>query len=200
MVGSAADPNNAAVTQPYIYDLGNQATAASLIPVSSSAYNGGVAFAISNNGLVVGTESFNGGGTAAPFLFNVSSGTTVAVPLPTGATSNGNGARGVNDLGEVVGTASGTFALPYLYDGTATYLLSSLITNDPTGTWNLSNNTSSAAFGIADNGDIVGRGLHNGVLSSFVLVPTGTSVPEPAAVGVAGVFIAGLLARRRRPA
>ena len=177
IVGTASNPNNAALTDGFFLDLGNGATTATVIPTSSSAtYNSTIPFAISSNGLVTGSETFNGA-NGMPFLYNSSSGTTVALPLVYGA--SGGGARGVNSSGEVVGTQSGVYALPFLYDGTGSYLLSSLLTNNTTGAWHLSDNTSSGGFGIADNGDIVGRGFYNGVLTGFVMVPTGTTVVAP---------------------
>ena len=184
IVGQAADPSNAATNVPFFLDAG--AASASVIP-NLPGKNGGFAFAVSSNGLVVGSETFNGG-AGVPFLYSDAGG-TVAVPLPDGATSGG--ARGVNSLGQVVGTASTSFAVPYFFDGTRTYTLQSLI-SDPT--WDLSTNTSSGAFGISDTGVIVGRGLHNGVISAFLLTP----VPEPTAAATLAAGGVALLRRRRR--
>jgi fibronectin-binding autotransporter adhesin len=176
IVGTANDPNNAALTVPFFLDLGAGATTATIIPTSSPAFNSAIPFAISNNGLVTGSESLYGS-SGQPFLYNNSSGTTVQIPLVTG--SSQGGARGVNSSGEVVGTDSGQYALPYLFDGTSSYLLSSLLVNNTSGAWHLSDNTSSGGFGIADNGDVVGRGYYNGVLTGFVMVPTGGSIVTP---------------------
>ena len=185
VVGQAVDPANAATNVPFLLDYGTNALSAIVIP-NLPGKNGGFAFAVSSNGLVVGSNTFNGG-AGVPFLYSDSGG-TVAVPLPDGATSGG--ARGVNSLGQVVGTASTSFAVPYFFDGTQTFTLQSLI-SDPT--WDLSMNTSSGAFGISDTGVIVGRGLHNGVISAFVLTP----VPEPTTLGIAAVGGLALMRRRR---
>ncbi len=107
-----------------------------------------------------------------PFLWSEADG-MIPVPLPDGTTTGS--ARGVNADGWVVGTASSAFAVPFLYDGTATYRLQDLIPAD--SGWDLSTGTSNGAFGIADNGAIVGRGLLNGAITGFVLTP----VPEPGA-------------------
>ena len=53
--------------------------------------------------------------------------------------------------------------------------------------------TSNAGFGISDDGIITGRGLLNGVVTGFVMVP----VPEPASLGAAVVSFGALLRRRR---
>ncbi len=106
-------------------------------------------------------------GSGLPFIWSDAGG-IVAVPLPTG-TSQGSG-RAVNSAGQVVGTASSAFAIPFLYDGTATYRLQDII---PAGTgWDLSMNTSSSALGISDNGVIVGTGIFNGATHAYAMFPT----------------------------
>ena len=89
------------------------------------------------------------------------------IPLPTGTTQGS--ARAVNSAGWAVGTASSAFAIPFLYDGTATYRLADLI---PAGTgWDLSTNTSSSALGISDGNVIVGTGVFNGQVRAYAMVP-----------------------------
>src|SRR5215216_1681371 len=98
--------------------------------------NGALAFGVSNAGHVVGSTMLNQG-SGTPFIWTEATG-TVAIPFPTG-TSQGS-ARAVNSAGWAVGTASSAFAIPFLYDGGATYRLADLI---PAGTgWDLSTNTS----------------------------------------------------------
>ena len=183
IVGQAVDPSTATTTVPFLLDPG--AVTATVLP-SLPGNNGGVAFAVSSNGLVTGSSGFNGGANL-PFLYSDGGG-TVAVPLPAGTTT-GSG-RGVNALGQVVGNAGGQFSVPFFFDGTTTFSLQSLI-SDPT--WDLSMNTSNSAFGISDTGVIVGRGLHNGAIAAFVLTP----VPEPTTLCALAVGGLALLRRRR---
>jgi autotransporter-associated beta strand protein len=176
IVGDAQQSNDALPVQPFFLDFGANPTAqATLIPMASASYNSGIAFAISQNGLVTGTEGFNGTGSAS-FIYNSSSGSIASIPLPPNTGSAGHGPRGINDSGDVVGTASGAYAVPWLYDGTSTYDLQNLLANNTGGAWQLDNNTSSAANSISDNGTIVGEGYHNGTLSAFIMIPTGGTV------------------------
>jgi hypothetical protein len=184
IVGQALDPNNAAITSAFYLDDG--AAEAQVIPPLSGR-NAGIAFAVSSDGRVAGVSSFNGGDGRA-FVWSSTAG-SVEVPLPAGASTAI--ARGVNSSGWVVGVGSGAFALPFLYDGTQTHLLSSLI-EDATG-WNFDTNTSSIAYAIADDGSIAGRAVLNGQVTGFVL----TIVPEPGTLSLLIPAI-GLLARRRR--
>jgi hypothetical protein len=148
--------------------------------------NSAIGFAVCSNGLVAGSSSLNSGANALPFRWSEAGGME-PVPLPPGTTTGG--ARGVNASGWVVGTASAATAIPYLYDGTASYQLESLI---PPGTgWDLTSGTSNAAFGIADDGTITGRGLLNGVITGYAMI----LVPEP---GLAILGFACLVAVRRR--
>ena len=89
------------------------------------------------------------------------------IGLPKG-TSSASG-RGVNGDGWVVGTAGGATAIPFLYDGKATYRLQDVITAGGEG-WDLVSGTSNGAFDIADNGTITGRALLDGELTAFVMI------------------------------
>ena len=162
IIGQGIDPSNAARNVGMVYDIG-----------SSSAFevgalpgaNGALAFGISNTGYVVGSSMQNQG-SGLPFRWSQSGGMT-AIPLPAGTTQGS--ARAVNSNGWAVGTASSAFAIPFLYDGSATYRLADLI---PAGTgWDLSTNTSSSALGISDNGVIVGTGVLNGQTRAYAMVP-----------------------------
>ncbi len=167
IVGQALDPTNAAVTRGFYLDPGDAtATDIGALPGQNSA----IPFAVSSSGLIAGGSSLNSGANPMPFLWSESDG-MLPVPLPTG--TSGGSARGVNAQGWVVGNASNAFSVPFLYDGSATYRLQDLIPAD--SGWDLSMNTSNAAFGVADDGTIVGRGMLDGQITGFVL----TLVPEP---------------------
>jgi len=165
-VGNGIDPNNAARNVGMVYDINTN----TMVEVGAlPGFNGALAFDISNAGHVVGSSMLNQG-SGLPYIWT-SAGGMVAVPLPTGTSQAG--ARGVNSSGWVVGTASSAFAIPYLYDGDATYRIADII---PAGTgWDLSTNTSSSALSISDNGVIVGTGVFNGAVHAYALVP----VPPP---------------------
>jgi hypothetical protein len=162
IVGQGIDPANAARNVGIVYDIGS----GSAFEVDSlPGANGALAFGVSNAGHVVGSGMMNQG-SGTPFVWTQAGG-AVAIPLAAG-TSQGS-ARGVNSAGWVVGTDSGAFAVPFLYDGTATYRLADLI---PAGTgWDLSTNTSSSALGISDANVIVGTGVLNGQVHAYAMVP-----------------------------
>lgn len=162
VIGPGLDPNNAARNVGMVYDIG----AGSAFEVGSlPSGNGALPFGISNAGHVVGSSMLNQG-AGTPFIWTQVGG-MVAIPLPAG-TSQGS-ARAVNSSGWAVGTASSAFAIPFLYDGSATYRLADLI---PAGTgWDLSTNTSSSALGISEQGVIVGSGVFNGVVKAYAMVP-----------------------------
>ena len=190
VVGTGIDPNNAAVNVGMVYDsvTGTMSTVGAL-----AGANGALNFAVGNGGHVVGSSMFNQG-SGQPFVWTAGGGMT-QIPLPA-ATSQAS-ARGVNDQGWVVGTASGAFAVPFLYADGSTYTLQSLL---PVGSgWDLSTNTSSSALAIANDGSIVGTALYNGQVRAYQM----TLVPEPAtwalmAAGLGGVLIGAR--RRRHPA
>lgn len=166
IIGTGIDPSNAARNVGMVFDIG-----------SSSAFevgalpnaNGALAFGVGNGGHVVGSSMMNQG-SGLPFIWTQAGG-MVAIPLPID-TSQGS-ARAVNSAGWAVGTASSAFAIPFLYDGTATYRLQDLI---PAGTgWDLSMNTSSSALGISDGNVIVGTGVFNGQTHAYAMVPVAAS-------------------------
>lgn len=162
VVGQGIDPTNAARNVGMVYDIGS--SSASEVGALPGA-NGALAFGVSNTGYVVGSSMQNQG-SGVPFIWSQAGG-MVSIPLPSGTTQGS--ARAVNSAGWAVGTASSTFAIPFLYDGTATYRLADLI---PAGTgWDLSTNTSSSALGISDNNVIVGTGVYNGQTHAYAMVP-----------------------------
>ena len=165
-VGTGIDPGNAARNVGLLYDIGT-GVLTEIPPLAGQ--NGAIAFDVSQNGFVVGVSSFNQSG-GVPFIWSAATG-TVAIDLPAGASTGS--ARGVNSAGWAVGIASSAFALPFLNDGTQTYLLQDLI--EPGTGWDLSMNTSSGALGIGEDGGIVGTGLLNGEVRAFQM----TLVPGP---------------------
>ena len=179
IVGQGIDPTNAARNVGIVYDIGqNNAFEVGALP----GMNGALAFGVSNTGYVVGSSMLNQG-SGLPFIWSDQGG-IVAIPLATG-TSEGS-AKGVNSAGWVVGTDSSAFAIPFVYDGSATYRLADLL--PPNSGWDLSMNTSSSADGISDDGVIVGTGVHNGDIHAYAMVPvaaTPTPTPSPTPTGTA---------------
>ena len=154
-----------------VYDIGqSMAFDVGALP----GMNGALAFGVSNTGYVVGSSMFNQG-AGLPFIWSDQNG-MVAIPLASGTTLGQ--AQGVNSSGWVVGTDGGTFAVPFLYDGTNTYRLQDLIPGN--SGWDLSMNTSSSAMGISENNVIAGTGVHNGDTHAYAMVPaTPTPTPTP---------------------
>ena len=165
IVGQALDPNNAAVIKGFYLDDGD-AEATDIGALVSIGHNSAIAFAVSESGLITGSSSLNAGVNSRAFLWSDYAGME-EVPLPA-ATSSASG-RGVNDDGWIVGTAGGATAIPFLFDGETTYRLQDIIVAGGNG-WDLVSGTSNGAFGIANDGTIVGRGLLNGNLTAFVML------------------------------
>jgi hypothetical protein len=162
IVGQGIDPANAARNVGIVYDFGsNTAFEVGALPGA----NGALAFGVSNAGHVVGSSMMNQG-SGQPFIWTQSGG-IVQIPLPAGATQGS--ARAVNFAGWAVGTGSGQFAVPFLYDGISTYRLADLIPAD--SGWDLSTNTSSSALGISDSQIIVGTGIYNGQTHAYAMAP-----------------------------
>lgn len=162
IVGTGIDPANAARNVGMVFEIGS----GSAIEVGALAgANGALAFGVGNGGHVVGSSMMNQG-AGTPFIWTLAGG-MVAIPLPVGTTQGS--ARAVNTNGWSVGTASSAFAIPFVYDGVATYRLADLI---PAGTgWDLATNTSSSALGISDGNVIVGTGVLNGAVHAYTMVP-----------------------------
>jgi len=173
IVGQGIDPQNAARNVGIVYDIGqNTAFEVGALPGA----NGALAFGVSNTGNVVGSSMQNQG-SGLPFIWSEANG-MVAIPLAPD-TSLGQ-AQGVNSSGWVVGTDSGAFAVPFLYDGTNTYRLQDLIPAN--SGWDLSMNTFSSAQGISEDNIIVGTGVHNGDIRAYAMVPVSPSpTPTPSA-------------------
>lgn len=187
VVGQGIDPNNAARNVGFVYDGGtNAAFEVGALP----GLNGALAFDVSNAGHIVGSTMLNQG-SGTPFIWTEKD-EMVGIPLPSG-TSQGS-ARGVNSAGWAVGTASGVFAVPFLYDGAATYRIADLL--PPGSGWDLDMNTSSSALGISEDGIIVGTGVHDGEIRAYAIIPVTTCPGDTNGDGVLGVddFLALLAA------
>lgn len=188
VVGNGIDPNNAARNVPFVYN--SVANTATEVPVQAG-FNSGLLFDVSADGTYIGGLQQLNQGAGQPIIWSSGTG-TVQVPLP--ANTSSASVRGVNNDGWAVGTASGQFAVPYLYDGSLTYRLQDLIAAN--SGWDISTNTSSSALGVSDTGVIVGTGVFNGQVRAYAMVP----VPEPTTIGMVGLAAVKLLtARRRRP-
>jgi uncharacterized membrane protein len=184
VVGIAWDPSNAARNVGYVLDTStNTAFEVGALP----GLNGAICFDVSESGYIVGSSMLNQG-SGLPFIWSSANG-MAPIPLATG-TSQGI-ARGVNSAGWVVGIDSSAYAIPFLYDGTATYRLADLL---PAGTgWDLATNTSSSALGISEGGVIIGTGVYNGNVHAYAMIP----VPEPATLTPLILAAAAVFRRRR---
>lgn len=168
IVGNGGDPANAARNVGLLYDsVEDRMTEVGVLPST----NGAIAFDVSDAGHVVGVSSFNQA-SGVPFIWTEAGG-SVAIPLPAGTTQGS--ARGVNSSGMAVGTASNAFAIPFFFDGTATYIITDLLAD--TDGWDLTTNTSSSAMGISDDGVIVGSGMRDGLVKAYALIPVGNTCP-----------------------
>ncbi len=172
MIQAASLERAAIRTRQYVaivYDIGS----ASAFDIGTlPGYNRAIAWDVNNAGIVVGVSTQNGT-MELPFIWSDANG-MVAIPLASGTTQAS--AQAVNSAGWVVGIGSFPGMVPFLYDGTTTYRLEDLI---PAGSgWDLSTNSSSTAYGISDNGVIVGTGVHNGETRAYVMVPA-TPTPGP---------------------
>jgi len=148
-----------------------------------------VAHDINDAGDIVGWGTTDDGFGKA---FVVHNGTMTPLPRLDG-TDYGE-AFGINDDGVIIGQTleSGIegrgFATLWM-DGQA-YNLESLVTNNLGSEWQLL-----GAFGLSDNGKIVGFGVHDGEIAAFLLTPN--TVPEPATIGMLAFALPALATRRR---
>ena len=145
---------------PYVWSAGTLTTLPGL-----PGGGGGSAFGINDNGLIVGTAGTASGSHAATWRNGVITdiGTVDGIQYST--------ARAVNAAGQVVGTADPLCqpcAAPRAWIWQAGTAITALDTLIPAGSgWTLRE-----ANGINDRGEIVGVGLHNGVLRGYRLTPT----------------------------
>jgi len=161
VVGSGADPHDAAVNVALLYDsVAGTMTDLGALPGD----NGALAFGVSNGGFVVGS-SMRDQGPGRPFMWTRKTG-MVEIPLPP-QTSQG-AAYAVNTEGWAVGNGAGLYSVPFLHAGGKTYPLYTLL--PPHSGWDLRKNTSSSALGITDLGDIVGTGVHDGQTHGYLMV------------------------------
>ena len=140
---------------------------------------------INNSGVIVGSAET----PSARHAFSFANGSLSDLGTLGGRFSS---AFALNELGQIVGTAdsaSGVHA--FLYSGGTMQDLNSL-TDVPTNTaagWILVE-----ARGINESGQIVGWGIHNNQISSFLLTP----VPVPAAIWFLGSGLVGLVGFARK--
>jgi len=127
---------------------------------------------------------------------------TVATSLGSLGGANSYG-YGINSSGQAVGYSdtAGAATAAFLFDNGALYNLNALLA--PGSGWELT-----AAYAVNDAGQIVGRGLFQGVERAFLLTPflpqtpnadaPGSSVPEPSTLWLAAPALAFLAFRMRR--
>lgn len=164
-VGSGTTTASAAVTMGLIVDT-NTGITTSVGALTGIGHNSAICFDVSDTGYIVGTSSLNSGSGGRPFRYDGINGMQ-EIPMPTGASTAI--ARGVNSAGWVVGIGSSAFALPFVYDGTATYRLGDLILNG--AGWDLLTNTSSSAMSISEQGWITGSAVRSGSVRAYVAIP-----------------------------
>jgi uncharacterized membrane protein len=182
IVGSGFNPSTGNGVG-YVLDTStNTAFSVGVLPGRDGSTNYGV----SNAGHVVGYSFFtHGSPMPLPYVWTDGGG-MVAIPIVAG--TDRAYALGVNSLGWVVGYGQNVFspgaaAVPFLYDGTSTYRLGDLIPAD--SGWNLLTDLASYAYGISDNGTIIGTAGFNGEEHAFAMIPV--AVPEPGTFGLASV-------------
>ncbi len=156
--------------------------------------------AISDNGAVAGHAQTRTGALQASVWNGASAtglGTLGGVNSYAYAINTAGHVAGYSDLAGDAGTAA------FLFDNGVLYDLNGLL--GPNSGWHLL-----AAYGMNNDGQIVGRGLYNGREQAFLLTPTpqpqaaffalnaDTGVPEPATIVLVGAPILAYFALRAR--
>ncbi len=181
VVGQASLPSSAAAYRAFAYDSVT-GVVTDLGVANPASNNGSIAYAVSRSGFVAGSSTFNGGVTSDAFLWDAAGGIRAVAPLNG---SNRMQARGVNSLGWTVGQDFAS-ATAWFNNGTTTVSLNSLLGSALPAGWDLN-----TAYGISDDGTIIGQGAYSGTIRAFAI----QAVPEPTTVVALGL---GLLAVRRR--
>jgi uncharacterized membrane protein len=159
----------------------------------ASGFNSSYGSAINDAGHAVGYVDNFGAGPTRGFFFNGTTLTALGV-LVGGDESFANG---MNNLDQIVGdsnTSPGGTPHAVIYGNGVATDLTGLLTGPGSAGWHLE-----IAYGISDNGLIVGFGVNpQGLVHGFLLTP----VPEPTSLALAGVGALGVLrvVGRRRAA
>ena len=192
---------SASANQAFLYNTttGTVNSLGTLGGARASGDGNGAGYGLNNNGHLVGFSAnaanqlhgfyYNGIGTGQGSLKDLG---TLTIGSVTG---NVSGAYGINSFDDIVGysNVSGTNYAVLSHAGGALINLNTLVS----GTNPFSQ--LQFAFGVNDNGWIVGQGLVGGVQHGFLLKPTDAAVPEPGSVALlAGVGVSGLALLRRR--
>jgi len=149
-------------TQAFIYTN-------SMMPLGTLGGDYSTAKGINDAGVVVGesTEVTSGVTNLQAFIFQNGSMTSLS-PLAAALGADSSAASGINNLGQIVGSLGfGQLTQAFLFDGTNIVNLNQYIPPS-SGFANLS-----SAFGINDQGQIIGAGtLTNGDYHGFLLTPS----------------------------